>query len=265
MSDTLQIVSTARTSHLTPRTSEDGAADELKFLRTRVLDCAEGMKTSIRSAFIYRYAAGVAVNQAAKLLGHGNLMTWQKESFPNIPIRTLNDYRNYADTVNEELAKKEGALPVAGKLAGPANLNFSADFATKLLDNKASEEEREHFEGAIREVTMGKTMTEMAREQAVTREAKKPAHHPVKELSPTEKIEAERAGAKARLDAVRSYLATWLADGDLDVERFERHDWELLRGDMIELGKRGDAVHCVKKKTAGAKRGKGDKGKRGAR
>lgn len=244
-------------------TKELQAAEELKFLRLRVIECAAGMKSSIKSAFVYRYAAGMALKQAATVLPHGSLESWKKASFPDVARSALANWVHYADTLNEKLALADGILPAEGKYPSDGHLDFAHSLAVKLLDNTASEEERTRFAVVVHEVTMGKTMTEMAREQAVTREAKKPAHHPAKPLSTAEKIAAERAEADAAADYLGARIGILIEEGCLSIERMSDEKRVWLEGLRIELGHKIKPFILQKgtKRTKGRKKLSGSRAK----
>lgn len=145
----------------------------------------------------YNFLVGAEMNALKDETPHGQFQKFRGSYFPEIPERTARLFMGFA----AELSKTAtvAVLPTVG--------------SGKLLTNGGlSEPQREEILKAVHKVCDGKRVMEMYRALGLVRPKSAPAHHPRKELTTDERLEAEAAQAVARRASLLSELNLMSSD-----------------------------------------------------
>lgn len=135
--------------HSLPASAEKQLESHKKNIRLYAL----GVARSGAQMFGYAFLAGNEMNEAAKLLPHGEVEKWIESNFPEIPRPTAFRYRQFADLVGPKLVETKS-------------------LTVRLLTPKKKFNEKEctALSTVVREAMDGKGMLEFMREAKFLRE-----------------------------------------------------------------------------------------------
>lgn len=131
---------------------------QLELHKKNIRVYATGVARSGAQMFGYAFLAGNEMNDAAKLLPHGDLLPWIKENFPEISRTTSQNWRQFADDVRAK-------LPTVGNLAKSNLLANPTKPKTKFTEKECTA-----LAAVVREAMDGKGMLEFMREAKFLRD-----------------------------------------------------------------------------------------------